>query len=165
MTADAPSPAADPATTKRTHCQVVLQAIIDLADVHRSASRQQIATLTGLKFAAVDECVKRLKNDGLILSMVPGLFEPVPKTPPSRAITITKIPADGRVHIEIADGPDVVLSSHEARALGRMLYGFAQEASSVDSVRALAEQLGRLEARISQMAEPHDRQRRRRTPH
>ena len=91
MTTDAQQDQA-PVTTKRTHYQIVLQAIIDLADVHRAASRQQIVSLTGLKLGAVDDTIKRLKEDGRVLSMVPGLFEPVPTTAPDRA-TAARLPS------------------------------------------------------------------------
>lgn len=158
MTTDAQQDQA-PVTTKRTHYQIVLQAIIDLADVHRAASRQQLVTLTGLKFTAVDDTIKRLKEDGKILSVVPGLFEPVPTTAPDRAISVTLMP-QGMVKIEFADGPTIDATKHEARTLGKLLAGMAQETAQVESYRMLAEQVARMQARATRDFQQQSKRRR-----
>jgi hypothetical protein len=159
MMTDAPTDQT-PVTTRRTHYQIVLQAIIDLADVHRAASRQQLVTLTGLKFTAVDDTIKRLKEDGKILSVTPGLFEPVPSMAPDRAISVTLMPDGGTVKIEFADGPDLDLTKHEARTLGKLLAGLAQETAQVESYRILAEQVARLQARERTNAQQQAKRRR-----
>jgi hypothetical protein len=158
MMTDAPTDQT-PVTTKRTHYQIVLQAIIDLADVHRAASRQQIVSLTGLKLGAVDDTIKRLKEDGRVLSMVPGLFEPVPTTAPDRAISVTLMP-QGMVKIEFADGPTIDATKHEARTLGKLLAGMAQETAQVESYRMLAEQVARMQARATRDFQQQSKRRR-----
>lgn len=136
----------EPKTHGMTQYQAVLQAVIDLAQIHKAASRGQVAKVTGLAFAAVDDAIKRLKKDGKIAPIVPGLYEPVPTIPPDRAISITHMPS-GMIKLEIADGDALDLTSHEARTLGKLLAGLSQETSSVDNVRLLAEEIGRLKQR------------------
>lgn len=95
----------------------------------------------------------------MILSVVPGLFEPVPTTAPDRAISVTLMP-QGMVKIEFADGPDLELTSHEARTLGKLLAGMAQETAQVESYRMLAEQVARMQARATRDFQQQSKRRR-----
>jgi len=85
----------------RTTRQVVFQAIVDLWNVNRQASRRAICDMTGLAMTVVDDHVKNLKDDGLIRLVVNGIFEPVDQTP-DRAISGTMVP-NGKYKLEIGD--------------------------------------------------------------
>lgn len=113
----------------------VLQTITDLVNVHRPASRQNIAKITGMKMSQVDDCVKRLRDDGKILLVAPGLFEPVPIWPEDRAISKTVLPT-GLTKIEIGD-KYLELTPHEVRTLGLQLYGDAMELVRMRNEREL----------------------------
>ena len=112
---------------------LVYQAVVDLTNQNRPASRQLIAQWTNLKLTTVDDHVKSLKDDGLLRFVVNGIVEPVEHFPPDRAISITELPS-GMVKYEIGD--DVLeLTPSEARRTGRMMTGFAQDAKTLNNER------------------------------
>lgn len=137
-------------TSTRPKADFVFQTICDLAEIHKAANRARISQITGLTLTQLDDILKRLKNEGRIMSIAPGLFEPVPQMPPDRAITITQLP-DGLVKIEVADGPMLELTPREARIVGRFLAGAAQELQHVDHTRHMAAQISRLTAQVVKM--------------
>jgi hypothetical protein len=105
--------------------QQVYQAIVDICNAHRTATRGVISKVTGLKMAQVDDHVKNLKDDGKIVSPVNGVFEPVAEWPEERPISKTVLPS-GIVKVELGDSY-LELTPHEARTLGQMFYGEAIE--------------------------------------
>lgn len=137
-------------TSTRPKADFVYQTICDLSEIHKAANRARISQITGLTLTQLDDILKRLKNEGRIMSIAPGLFEPVPEMPPDRAITITQLP-DGLIKIEVADGPVLELTPREARIVGRFLAGAAQELQHVDHTRHLAAQISRLTAQVVRM--------------
>jgi len=99
---------------------IVMQAITDLCDANRQASRGAIVELTGLRLSIVDEHVKSLKEEGRVRSPVAGVFEPVDVTP-DRAVSGTVIPS-GRFKLEIGDHV-IDLTLREARNVALVTHG------------------------------------------
>lgn len=102
----------------------VLQCIIDLFNARRPAHRVLIAQHMGVKLSTVDDAVKRLKEDMLVRTTTPGYVEPIEQHPPSRPLSITKLP-NGQCKVEVGDDL-LTLTPHEAQMLGIMLHGDAQ---------------------------------------
>jgi hypothetical protein len=100
---------------------VVLQAIVDLCAANRQASRRAISDYTDLPMVIVDDHVKNLKDDELIRTVVPGIFEPVDQTA-DRAVSGTFLPNNGRYKLEIGDLV-LDLTMREARAAAVLLGG------------------------------------------
>ena len=127
----------------------VYQAVVDLTNQHRPASRKLIAQMTGFKLSMVDDHVKNMKNDGLLSPVVDGVVEPVEHFPLDRPISITELPS-GMVKYEIGD--DVLeLTPSEARRTGRMMGGFAQDAHVIRGERegrSQAAQVAHLERQL-----------------
>jgi hypothetical protein len=133
-------------SNKTTVKDRVYQAIVDLHNAQRAASRQTIAHLTGLKFSQIDDQVKILKDDRQIRPVVNGTFEPVHQFPPNRAMSMTEL-ADGSVKIELGDA-ELEMTPSEARMVGKSLMGVAMEIAAIrgerqvyDMVASLREEL------------------------
>lgn len=75
-------------TIQRTSRQQVLQAIRDLHAANRQPSRHTISEVLGVKLSIVDEHIKNLKDEGLIIPVIRGIFEPV-DTRQDRAVSGT----------------------------------------------------------------------------
>ncbi len=105
----------------RTNRQAILQCIVDLTDHNQAAARSRIIELTGLKGSIVDDHIDRLKNDNLIRTLYPGVYEPVDQTP-DRAVSVTSL-NHGRLKLEIGDDVVTDLTPREALALGKLLAG------------------------------------------
>jgi hypothetical protein len=105
---------------KVSNRMVVFQAISDLCNAGRQASRRAICDFTGLPMSIVDDHVKNLKDDGEIRLVVNGIFELVDKTP-DRAVSGTIVP-NGGYKLEIGD---IVLdlTLREARAIALLTGG------------------------------------------
>jgi hypothetical protein len=127
----------------------VYQAVVDLTNQHRPASRQLIAKMTGFKLTTVDDHVKTMKDEGLLSPVVSGVVELAEHFPLDRPISITELPS-GMVKYEIGD--DVLeLTPSEARRTGRMMGGFAQDAHVISGERegrSRATQIAHLERQL-----------------
>lgn len=126
----------------------VLQAIVELTNCHRQASRSAISRVTGLKMSQVDDCVKRLRDDGKIALVFQGVFEPVATWPEDRPISITVLPS-GLVKLEIGEFL-AELTPSEARVLGLQLSGNAMELVRMRNERELLGDLVRLQQEAKQ---------------
>ncbi len=111
----------------------VYQAIVDLHNANRAASRQALAQVTGLKFSQIDDQVKILKDDRQIRPVVNGTFEPVHQFPPNRAMSKTVL-ADGSVKIELGE-QCLEMTPSEARVVGQSLQGEAMELAAIRGER------------------------------
>lgn len=76
--------------TEARASELVFQAIVAMKNENRSASRVRIRDMTGLPMSKVDENVKRLADDGKIVRVVAGVYEPNEIWPAPRAITVTE---------------------------------------------------------------------------
>lgn len=102
--------------------QIVYECIVDLANIAKPASREQIRLITGLKQTLVDDHVKNLKTDGLIRTVVAGVYAPMEEI---RSMPVSVTHANpGRVKIEVGDDC-IELSTREAMLLGASLGGLA----------------------------------------
>ena len=115
-------------TTKpMSNSQTVYQAIVDLSNASKPASRQRISQITGLRMSLVDDHIKSLKRLDKIRLVVNGVFEPVFAAQNDRAVSITFTPF-GTVKLEVGDHC-LDLTLREARAVGNgtagltMLFG------------------------------------------
>lgn len=117
--------------------QVVLQAVVELVNSGQQASRQRISSVTGLKLKTVDDTVKRLVDDGKLIRVHNGVFEPAETWPAPRAISLT-ILATGLLKIEV-DDTVLELSPPERRLIAQYLEGSAAEARSIRAERETAQ--------------------------
>lgn len=137
-----------------TNRERVLQCIIDLANQRRPAARVLIAQLLNLKLSIVDDAVKRLKEDGLVRPVVPGIFEPVPQHPPSRPISKTVL-TDGTTVLEIGDTCEN-LTPHEAQVMGMLFHGDAVSMTYWAEERRTGEQIVRLESQLRALTKAYN---------
>ena len=129
-----------------TNRERVLQCIVDLHNDRRSAARRLIADLLDMKLTVVDEAVKRLREDGLVRMIIPGVFEPIEQHPPSRPLCFTSLP-DGRVRLEV-DDILIEFTPHEAQQVGRFLHGHAVVNLYRDEERLRGEEIARLATQV-----------------
>lgn len=108
-------------TKPRTSRQIVLQAILDLAEHSQPASRQRVQEITGLTHDAVDMALKRLRDEGLIRSVANGYYEPIDQSI-DRSVSTTSLP-HGRLKVEIGDDVIADLTPREALALAKQMAG------------------------------------------
>lgn len=108
------------AKPQRTTRQMVYQAIVDLCDANRQASRRAICDITGLTMTVVDDHVKNLKEDEMIRTVIAGIFEPVDRVP-DRAVSATMVP-NGKFKLEIGEHV-LELTLREARNVAIMTGG------------------------------------------
>lgn len=129
-----------------TNRQKVLQCIIDLTNARRPAARETIRQLLNEKFTVVDDAIKRLREDGLVRKIVPGIFEPVQQWGEDRPIIQIAMP-DGRTKLEIGD--DVLtLTPHEWQQIGLMSHGAAHQLSTWSEERRTGEAIVALQAQV-----------------
>ena len=105
-----------------TSNEQIYQAVVDLAQTGRIASRETVAQVVNLPMGIVDDHLKRLVNDERLKRPARGVYESVAAAPEDRAISVTVLPT-GRVKLEVGD--EVLdLSFREARAIGASMVGF-----------------------------------------
>lgn len=134
--------------------QIVLDAIKDLHDREQVVTREALSEVTGLKLTIVDNCLKSLVNDHLIVRANRGVFVPTVQHPPARAISKTVLP-DGRVKIEVGDVV-LELTPKEDRALAGLMSGAGGQLVAIEAGHQItqiagdmAHRLRRLEAAVS----------------
>lgn len=126
--------------------EIVLQCIKDLTNSQRPANRILIAQYLGWELGRVDDAVKRLKEDGLVRTTVPGYVEPVETHPPSRPVSNTLLP-DGTCILEVGDD-QIRMTPHEAQMVGKQLQGHAMEMAYWYEERRRGEDVARLQAEV-----------------
>lgn len=129
----------------------IWQAILELAAIGKSFTRQRLAGLTGLKFHVVDDHMDRLMEDGLVCRIGAGVFE---LNKPHRAeipISITALD-DGSVLLERGE---MVLdfTPPEIRRLAKLLSGWAAELASLENQAQIVATLTVVDARTRKLAE------------
>ncbi|MFK8398157.1 hypothetical protein M2D07_006560 [Pseudomonas sp. BGr12] len=144
---------------KKSSTQIVLEAVRDLHVLEQIVTRETLAEVTGLKPGIIDDRLKALVDDMLVLRVERGVFVPAPELPPARPVTKTLIPG-GWVKIEIGDDHILTLTPAENRALGELMAGAGQQYASIEmghqnailaaelaaKVRRLEKQVGALTA-------------------
>lgn len=81
---------------------LIYQALVDLANANKTATRQTIMEATGLNYSIVDDHIKRRIVDGSVRRVVNGVFELVPNAPEDRSISLTQLPG-GACKLEVGD--------------------------------------------------------------
>ncbi|TLP68222.1 hypothetical protein FEA48_30685 [Pseudomonas nitroreducens] len=152
---------------KKSSTQIVLEAVRDLHVLEQIVTRETLAEVTGLKPGIIDDRLKALVDDMLVLRVERGVFVPAPELPPARPVTKTLIPG-GWVKIEIGDDHILTLTPAENRALGELMAGAGQQYASIEmghqnailaaelaaKVRRLEKQVGALTAERQAPATP-----------
>ncbi|SEA76454.1 hypothetical protein [Variovorax sp. YR216] len=121
----------DDSLRRKSSTELVLEAVADLHAKEQLATRDTIAEVTGLKKTIVDDRLKVLVNDERIHRVRDGVFVPVVKHPPARAISHTMLP-DGMCKLEVGDDV-LMLTPREQRMLGVMLTGTAMQFSQIEA--------------------------------
>lgn len=116
---------------EKSSSDIVLSAAVELANNGQTVTRETLCQATGLKLSIVDDRVKVLIDDGLMVRIERGVFKPCTMHAPTRVISKTVL-TDGSVKLDIGD--DVLdLTPHEAMVLGRLLMGDAVALSSIEA--------------------------------
>lgn len=100
----------------RTTNEIIYQTIVDLTSSNRSASRQVISSIAGIKMSIVDDHIKRMVDDGRLRRVVNGIVELAESVLPDRAVSMTYLPTGG-CKLEIGD-VCLDLTLREARMVG-----------------------------------------------
>lgn len=122
--------------------ELVFQTILDLHNAGRIATRQVVKEMTGQSYSVVDDHVKRMLEDGRLRRVAPGVFEPIEEMPETRAVSLSRL-SNGIWKLEVGDFC-VDLTPSEARTLASMLVGTANEMSSLQNARDLADSIAEL---------------------
>jgi ribosomal protein S25 len=133
-------------TAKLDTSDVVLEAVQDLHAHEKIVTREALAETTGLKLSIIDDRIKFLVDDGLVMRRQRGVFEPAPIYSPARPVSKTILP-DGTVKVEIGD--DVItLTPRENRALGDLMSGAGMQYATIESPRVVGNDLWELAWKI-----------------
>lgn len=114
--------------------QRVFEAVRELRAQEQIATRETVATLTGLKLSIVDDRLRTLVDDGKLKRLLRGIYELVETFPPARAISKT-ILSNGIVKIEIGDEL-LTLTPGEDRTLALLQAGAAAQVAAIETGRA-----------------------------
>lgn len=137
----------------KTSSELVLEAVEDLHAQEQIVTREALAEHTGLSMSIVDDRLKVLVNDERLHRARHGVYVPVAKHPPARAISHTMLP-DGMCKLEVGD--DVLtLTPREQRMVGMMLAGAAMQFSAINlghHATALASGINERVLRLERMA-------------
>jgi len=142
--------------TRRTNKALVQEAVEDLHRLEQTATREALSEYTGLKLSIIDDRVKSLQLDGLVVRVQRGIYEPVIQHPPARPISVTMLPDGTTVH-DIGD--DVMtFTPREQRMHSALTAGFGIQASQVEQgqqqarlVTEMANQIRDISKQMQQM--------------
>jgi len=115
----------------------VLEVIRDLYDQELPVTTSAIMRATGLKHVTVTDCVKELRERGDIWAPERGVYRPVIKHPPARAVSRTTLP-DGTVKLEVGDEV-LTLTPRESRLVAEAMGGTAAMLVAIESASQMAE--------------------------
>jgi hypothetical protein len=117
---------------------IILEAIQDLHAREQIVTRETIAEHTGLALSIIDDRLGYLVDNGLVLRVQRGVYVPAETHKPARAIACTLIP-DGTKVLEVGNTV-LVLTPREARMMGELLSGGAQQYAMVEMGHQFARQ-------------------------
>lgn len=109
----------------------IYDAVRELRGLEQIATRETVASLTGLKLSVVDDRLRTLVDDGKLKRLLRGVYELVESYPPTRPMSKTLV-GDGYVKIEIGDQL-LTLSPVEDRNLAMLQVGAASQAININS--------------------------------
>lgn len=126
--------------------QRVLQCIVDLHNARRPVSRNLVAQHLNERLSVVDDAVKRLKEDGLVRTVVPGIVEPVEQFPPDRPISKTVLP-NGWTKLEFGDECHQ-FTPHESAVIGSLFHGDYRMVATWHEERRAGAEIVQLQATV-----------------
>lgn len=134
----AAQPPADDVDVDYTSSRVrVLEAIQEMHSQDLPITTPSLMRVTGLRHVTVSDCLKALRERGKIWSPERGIYRPVLKHPPARAVSRTSLP-DGTVKLEVGD--DVLtLTPRESRMVAEVMGGTSTLIAAIESVNQMAE--------------------------
>lgn len=142
-----------PAAPAKTNRQAVLDAVGELAALEQHATRETVATITGLKLSIVDDHLGTLVDDGLLQRILRGHYALVVHYPPARNIGKTVLP-DGMVMYEITNDRDYIkllLTPKEDRALSALTAGAGAQLVAIEANREQQLLLTSMAAQLEQI--------------
>lgn len=117
----------------------VLEAVVELYDQEQPVTPSALVRATGLKMVTIVDCIKDLRDRGEIWAPERGVYRPVIKHPPTRAVSRTTLP-DGTVKLEVGDEV-LTLTPRESRAVAEAMGGSAALLVAIESAAAMSEVL------------------------
>lgn len=134
-------------TAKKSSTQVVLDALRDLHQKEQIVTRETLHELTGLKLSIIDDRLKALIEEMLIVRVGRGVFVPAEQHPPARPMSKTLLP-DGTVNLEIGDTV-LILTPAEDRMLASIQAGVMMQAAAIEVGHQTAALSGELRQRLN----------------
>jgi len=111
---------------RRISSHMVLQAVEDLHDAGQLVTRDLLAEVTGASLREIDFRLKYLVEKQDVHRVRRGVYEPERHYVDARLISKTTLP-DGTAKVEIGDDHVLTLTPREARNLGELMAGSAQQ--------------------------------------
>lgn len=136
--------------TNKSNLQIIMETIHDLHNMEQVATRERIADLTGFKLAIIDDRVADLIDNGHVVRIQRGVFEPAQRHPPARIISKTYLPG-GITKIEIGDDHVITLTPREDRYLANLMGGSLAQFASVEVGHHAAQVSGDLSLQMRQL--------------
>ena len=143
-------------TAQQSTTTTVLDAVRELHELGQIAARETVAHRTGLKLSIVDDRLRALTDDGDLVRVARGVYEPAVRYPQPRVISKTVL-HNGMVKYDIGDEV-LTLTPTEARRLAELSMGAAAAAVAIQSAQGhlmlasqLADQVNRQQAQIEAM--------------
>lgn len=136
-------------TAKKSSTQVVLDALRDLHQQEQIVTRETLHELTGLKLSIIDDRLKALIEEMLIVRVGRGVFVPAEQHPPARPMSKTLLP-DGTVNLEIGDHV-IILTPAEDRMLARIQAGVMMQAATIEVGHQTALLNGEIQGRLNRV--------------
>lgn len=135
--------------TERRAGELVYQAIVDLYNEGRQASRPRIVQLSGIPMSKVDEHVKRLADAGQIVRVTAGVYEPAQVWPAPRIVSLTE-DTKGMFTFDIGDEV-LKVTPPEFRKMYFKMKGHVDNFSISEEVRQLSASLSLLQGQVARL--------------
>ncbi|MDR3158603.1 MAG: hypothetical protein LBU11_06260 [Zoogloeaceae bacterium] len=128
-----------------SHNDQVFEAILSLRDKGQMATRDAVITAARMRPTLVDGCLRRLREDGRIVSPVRGVFVPVAQHREAQPVSLTVLP-DGMAKLEIGDAL-IELTPRERQLLGDVIAPSSLQYSAISLAEEIREQQSALRLR------------------
>ncbi|WP_211091305.1 hypothetical protein [Pseudothauera rhizosphaerae] len=135
---------------RKSTAHIVLEAVQDLHAKEQIVTRETLAEVTGMKLVVIDDRLSYLTDNGNVRRVQRGVYVPVEQHKPARLITRTLLP-DGTTVLEIGDETALVLTPREARMVGELMVGSAQQYAAIQIGQEVERQNNALRTRISEL--------------
>lgn len=126
----------------KSSADAVLEAVHDIHAQEQIVTRETLSAHTGLKLSVIDDRLSYLVNEGVIHRVQRGVFVPAQTHRTARYVTRSLLP-DGTTVLEVGDTV-LVLTPREARMVGELMAGAAQQYSAIEVGHQSAQLNGRL---------------------